>query len=546
MNDCVGAAMDRTVRENVTVNTPAGSDSLPAASPTRRASAVAVPFLGILGAVQGSSPNIASSALVHASRGLHMAADEVALAASVQTLAIAASVISTGLLADRLGRRRVLMAALGVGAAGGVIVAASPSTVVYLLGQVLLGVGLGAVYGAAFAYIRAVAAPGRLAGAVGVFAATIGLTTLILTFAGGSLVAVNWRFAYLVVPVMSVICLLLVPAILPREDRIRSTKQDVVGQVLLALGIIGFLYGVSELGHSLTSPRTLGPLGLGTLLIAAFFVFEARNPNRFFPVGLFRSPVFVAAVLAGFIYNFGTAVSFLQATNLWQYVTGLTSSEVAIWQIPLVGAGVIGALVVGRLMTRGLTNRAALIIGAILTAIGFVGLAVVHASTSFLVFAGPLILVGAGVVICSIPFGNLFIKEAPPAQFGPVTSSRTTVGQFFYSIGFAVSTVVIDRLTMGGVVEKLTAAGVPATQTGTAVSAVTMYASDDTEPSTALARRALADAVQSYGDAFATMMIVAAVLSIVAGVVAYLLLRRGGEGSKDPRAATAPISPAAA
>jgi hypothetical protein len=103
--------------------------------------------------------------------------------------------------------------------------------------------------------------------------------------------------------------------------------------------------------------------------------------------------------------------------------------------------------------------------------------------------------------------------------------------------------VVIDKLTMGGVVEKLTAAGVPGTQTGTAVSAVTMYAADDADPSTALGRKALADAVQSYGNAFATMMIIAAVLSIVAGIVAYLLLLRAGEGSKDPKTVTAPIAP---
>ena len=515
-----------------------GSASTPStpstAKPAGRSSAVAVPFLGVLGAIQGAAPNIASTALVSASRSLHMASGEVALAASTQTLAIAASVISTGLLADRLGRRRVLMAALLVGTTGGVVVALSPATAIYLLGQVLIGVGLGAVYGAAFAYIRAVAAPGKLAGAVGIFGATIGLATLVLTFVGGSIVAVNWRLSYLVIPALSLVAVFLVPIILPTEERVRGSKQDVIGQILLALGIIAFLYGVSELGHSLPSPKTLGPLAVGAVLIAAFFVFEAKNPNRFFPVALFRSPIFIAAILAGLVYNFGTAVAFLQCTNLWQYVTGLKSSEVAVWQIPLVGAGVIGALLFGRLITKGMTNRLALLIGAIMTAVGFVLLAIVNGSKSFMVFFPGLVLVGAGVVICSIPFGNLVIKEAPPEQFGPVTSSRTTVGQFFYSIGFALSTVIIDKLTIGGVVDKLATAGVPPTQTGTAVSAVTVYASTGTDPSTTLGRQALADAVQSYGGAFATMMIIAAAVAIVGGAVGYLLLLKAGEGSKDP------------
>jgi MFS family permease len=71
----------------------------------------AVPFLGVVGAIQGTCPNIASTALVGASKSLDMAGSTQALAASVQTLAVAASVITTGFIADRMGRRRTLMAA---------------------------------------------------------------------------------------------------------------------------------------------------------------------------------------------------------------------------------------------------------------------------------------------------------------------------------------------------------------------------------------------------------------------------------------------------
>jgi len=61
----------------------------------------AVPFLGFVAAIQGTCPNIASTALVGASKSLDMTGSTQALAASVQTLAVAASVITTGFLADR-------------------------------------------------------------------------------------------------------------------------------------------------------------------------------------------------------------------------------------------------------------------------------------------------------------------------------------------------------------------------------------------------------------------------------------------------------------
>ena len=105
----------------------------------------------------------------------------------MQTLAIAASVITTGLLADRFGRRLVLMVALIVGAVGNLIVMVSPNPAIYMAGMIVVGIGLGAVYGSAFGFIKSVVKPERLAGAMGVFMATTMLFTVILTFAGGTL-----------------------------------------------------------------------------------------------------------------------------------------------------------------------------------------------------------------------------------------------------------------------------------------------------------------------------------------------------------------------
>ena len=68
-------------------------------------------FLGLLAAVQGADPNISSSALLTAGKALEMGRLS-ALAASISTFVLAATVITTGMMADRLGRRKILLAAL--------------------------------------------------------------------------------------------------------------------------------------------------------------------------------------------------------------------------------------------------------------------------------------------------------------------------------------------------------------------------------------------------------------------------------------------------
>ena len=520
--------------------------SLSAPAPAKRkvSPTIAIAFVAVAAALQGAAPNISSTALVSASRSLDMVGGTLALAASIQTLAIAASVITTGLLADRFGRRRVLMVALLVAIVGNLVIAAAPTSLFYLLGQAIVGVGMGAVYGASFAYIRVLVDPKRLAGAVGLFSGVVALVTLIVTFAGGSLASIEWRAAFLIVPALCAVVLVLVPIILPKQGRAANPKSDYLGQALLAAGIISFLYGVSELASSLTAPKTLIPLAAGVLLLAGFFLRESRNEQRFFPVSLFKEPVFIAAILAGLVYNFGTAVVFLQVTNLWQYINGLETLEVAMWQIPLIAAGIVAALITGKLMiSKGIPNRVPVLLGGLMAGSGMLLLAAFHSSTSIWGFLPGLVLAGAGVVVAAVPYGNLILKEAPTAYYGPVTSSRTTIGQFFYSIGFAVSTVMIDKLTVGGTVAKLEAAGVPPQQIGTGLDAVSAYAAKSTTPTTSLGKQALADAVTSYGSAFATTMVIAAVICIVAGIAGFLVLKRNhAHAEREPEATVDPAT----
>jgi MFS family permease len=64
----------------------------------------AVLLLGIIGAIQVADPIISSMALAKASDQLNFDSSTQALAAGISTLALAATVIPGGLLADRIGR----------------------------------------------------------------------------------------------------------------------------------------------------------------------------------------------------------------------------------------------------------------------------------------------------------------------------------------------------------------------------------------------------------------------------------------------------------
>ena len=110
---------------------------------------LALVFLGFLCGLQGADPNITSTALLTAGTELKMG-KLTALAASVSTLALAASVISTGMLADRLGRKKVIFAAMVLAMVGDTIVFFAQDPLTFIVGRALAGIALGAIYGAAF------------------------------------------------------------------------------------------------------------------------------------------------------------------------------------------------------------------------------------------------------------------------------------------------------------------------------------------------------------------------------------------------------------
>jgi MFS family permease len=80
-----------------------------------------VPFLGILAGLQLVDPSVANIALVKAARALEMQGPTLDLAASLSTLVQAATVLLMGFLADRFGRRRVLLVSLLLAVAGNLI-----------------------------------------------------------------------------------------------------------------------------------------------------------------------------------------------------------------------------------------------------------------------------------------------------------------------------------------------------------------------------------------------------------------------------------------
>lgn len=518
-----------------TDTTPATAATSPAKNPT-----VAVAFLGLLAGIQLIDPAVANIAIVEAGKSLNMTGSTLALAASISTLALAATVLPMGFLADRLGRRKILLAALVFAIAGDVLVAISPITAGYFAGRALAGIGVGATLAASFAYVRFVARPGKIPAALGLWNLVMVIFFIAGSLLGGQLASIDWRIAMLLVPAFSLIFFLLTPILLPAMPKVTGGgKPDYLGMLVIALAMIFFLYGVSQASSGLREPGFFVPTGIGILLFAAYYLIERKVSNPIFPPSLFASGIFAAAIVSGIAWNFAQATIQLQTSNFWQYVQNFTPGQVALGQTAMMisfgGAGVLA----GRLMKPGARSITLMSGGFVGLAGGLLMLSFVVDNTPYWVMAIMLFIFGFGLAFVSVPQSALFVAEAPKESFGPVTSFRTTVGQLGYAMGFAVSAALVNAYGQSNLFSRLSDAGVPPSQLGKAMDDVRLFMQSGKDGSGELAKKAVEDLGPAYAVGFNWAMALSGIAVALLGVITILLLIIGMRQAKDEAQAKA-------
>ncbi len=416
---------------------------------------LSVVVIAILAAVQGADPGIMNISLKSASEAHNIQGPGVSLAVGMGTLTLAATVIAVGALADRIGVRKVIMGGLVLEIVGNLIVSMSGGLEVLLIGRAIAGVGMGALFAGAFSMVPEIAGKKKVATIIGQWTGMLYVFLILITIVGSAMIGINWRYGFYIVPGVCFIMLFVVPFTLPETAPRGAGKFDVKGLGCLALGMVGLIYGVSYAATSVTSFHFWGSLLIGLAFLGLFALVEKKSDHACFPIDLFKSPVFVAAVLAGILWNFGEASLLLQAANFWQVVSGLAVGAVGIWQMPLLIVAAIGAFAAGGLLAKGRSPVVMMAVGFALLFLGLMSVAFTNSTTKAFAFLPALIMVGFGFVLVAVVQAREYLGEAPPKYRSAVVSSRTSVGQLGYSLGVALtSTIVTIGITKDGKISR--------------------------------------------------------------------------------------------
>jgi EmrB/QacA subfamily drug resistance transporter len=366
------------------------------------------------------------------------------------TLALAAVVLTTGSLADRLGRRRVFTAGMVVfTVTSGLAAAATDITMLNII-RAVQGLGAAAMFATSMALLaHEFPQAQERAKALAVYGATIAGSFAFGPLVGGGLTtAFGWRSIFIInIPIG--IFALVATAKYVRESRDPQPRRiDWLGQGVLTGGL--FLLVLALLQGNDTgwgSTQIVGELSGAVALLGLFAIVERRVKDPMLPLGLFRVPAFAGAQISAFAISASLFAVYLYATLYLQHVLGLSAIEAGLVYVP---GTVLNAVVSG--MTANLSGK----VSARVMVSG--GLALVSAGLLLMTTAGVhshwtallpgliLAMIGTGMfnpAVIAVALGSV-----PESQSGLAAGVNDTFRQAGIAVGVAALGAMIPTAAL--------------------------------------------------------------------------------------------------
>ncbi|MEO8081195.1 MAG: DHA2 family efflux MFS transporter permease subunit, partial [Caldimonas sp.] len=348
-----------------------------------------------------------------------------------------------GRLGDLYGQRRLFMIGIVLFTAASLACGLSSAQVPLVVARAVQGIGGAIVEAVALALIiNLFTEPGERARAMGVYGFVCAGGGSIGVLLGGVVTnAYDWHWNFLVnLPIgLAVLGLSLWLLPKPLADRGHLTL-DVAGAVTVTAALLLAVYAVVG-GNAAgwTSPRTLGLLAAGALLLAVFVAIEARVEQPLMPLRLFRLKTLAASNVIGILWSAAMFAWFFLSALYMQRVLGYDALQVGLAFLP--GNVVMAVCSLGlsaRIVTR-YGIRWPLVAGLSVAAVGLVLFARAPVDGHFLVDVLPgMLLLGVGAGIAFNPLLLAAMGEVDENEAGLASGIVNTSFLMGGALGLAV------------------------------------------------------------------------------------------------------------
>jgi EmrB/QacA subfamily drug resistance transporter len=360
-------------------------------------------------------------------------------------VSLAVFIPASGWLGDRLGGKRVMLAAIVLFTAASALCGLASSLNELVAFRILQGAGGGMLAPVGMAMLYRAFPPAERIRAAAILTVPTTLAPALGPVLGGLLVTdLSWRWVFYVNLPLGAAAFAFGLLFLHQPKQDRPGRFDLPGFLLSGLGLGLLMYGVSE-GPNLGwhQPEVLATIAAGVVLLTAMVTVELRSPApmvdlRLLKNRLFRSGngVMVLASVAFLGTLYAISLYYQDGRGLSALASGLSTAPEAL--------GVMaGAQLASRVLYPRLGPRRHITIGLTGTAVSIGLLTLLGPGTSLWWARLLMLTLGLSMAQVFVPVQAASFATITPAATGRASTMFNAVRQLGGAVGVAVLTTVI-------------------------------------------------------------------------------------------------------
>ncbi len=259
-----------------------------------------------------------------------------------------------GRIADRFGRKKILLFGMTIFFASEIAAAISPNFSFFLIARVFQGFAVACILPITMAYIGVIFPPEKRGFAIGIFTAVQGIGSMTGAVIAGYLIKIyGWPIIYWVSAGLALLGFFVIKFFIVESKGDKKVSFDLLGGLLLficAASMLSLSTIVKSFGAA--SPYSLGTIALGVIAAILLWIVENRKENPIVELSLFKNRIFTLAMILNLLTVAGFQ-SFIYIMNFFISSTpGRDVSNVGLFYTIIYAGSVVGALIIGKLTDK--------------------------------------------------------------------------------------------------------------------------------------------------------------------------------------------------
>ncbi|MFI8305035.1 MFS transporter [Streptomyces sp. NPDC085927] len=434
----------------------------------------------------------------------------------IYAFVLAGLLITMGNVADRIGRKRLLLMGSAAFGTASVLAAFAPNAEALIAARALLGVAGATLMPSTLSIVRSVFVdPVQRTRAIALWSVGATAGAALGPLVGGVLLEnFWWGSVFLInVPIM-VLALVGGWFLLPESRGTAGQRIDLASSALSILAIVPLVYAVKRWIGSGPDAIVLLAVVVGVLAGWTFLRRQTRLTVPLLDVSLFRLPAFAGAVGANALAIFAFLGLLFFFSQYLQMVRDYGPLHAGLAELPATLASIVVIAVIGFLVARLGAGRS-IGLGLGLGALGLAGIGATAPWASYWGLGASLVALGLGIGIAMTLSTDAVVSAVPKERSG----AAAAIAETGYELGGALGIAVLGSLQTAMYRSRLELPqdlGAREHATVNESLASTLATIDDSAVITA--------ARDAFASAMRTTSFIAAVLLLVAAVIAWRVI----------------------